>query len=630
MSRFLLALSGWCLALAGCSVTALAEREESIASNHCVVNSDCPGQPCVDSLCSAATGSLSTVLFEVLPRASVGQIAGAHLFKVVEDLPLAISSADFRYALRLNDLSTVTGQVTASLPSGCDVLFKGADGASLLPQASDGSIPARVRFSPVERMWGLAAQNTDAPLPTGLSGVTPASYPFQVQLPGGAFDVYVTPFDVEPSSVMSAHCVLPPYLIRSLELGGTTSLKLAVPTPTHLDLSVRWPEGAQSLDGWSIDLLEPITGQVISTRVELKLPTSEAGSLVYAAPVDYIPVLNDDPSVTGSELVRLSPPANVVAPSLYFDRAGLSLFSPNTGVIDKLAAFPTPISFEGSVVAAASGDGVPASVTLTATEISGVPVGTYPSFIRQTATASDGTFKLQLLPGTYDVVAVPVASVDAQQAPLASARTTWKVLTSPAEQAGSAILLNASTTLTGNVFTSVGGGARGAQVTAQVAPASVASNVFDRATGHFSDEQVPLVPRAVNALIENQSGAFTMYAEPGIYDFSVRPPDGSGFAWLVVPGLNLLATSGAVALPDLSLPPPLPVPLSALLVDRANSVAQLSGAAVRLYALLDDKGSPTTDPRAAKSAVRVAETRLDANANATVLLPAQLNSPITF
>jgi hypothetical protein len=141
---------------------------------------------------------------------------------------------------------------------------------------------------------------------------------------------------------------------------------------------------------------------------------------------------------------------------------------------------------------------------------------------------------------------------------------------------------------------------------------------------------VPLVPRAVNALIENQSGAFTMYAEPGIYDFSVRPPDGSGFAWLVVPGLNLLTTSGAVALPDLSLPPPLPVPLSALLVDRANSVAQLSGAAVRLYALLDDKGSPTTDPRAAKSAVRVAETRLDANANATVLLPAQLNSPITF
>jgi len=53
----------------------------------------------------------------------------------------------------------------------------------------------------------------------------------------------------------------------------------------------------------------------------------------------------------------------------------------------------------------------------------------------------------------------------------------------------------------------------------------------------------------------------------------------------------------------------------------------LEGAAVRAYALLDSEGSPTTDSKAAVSAVRVAEGRVDSARHATLLLPAKLDRP---
>jgi hypothetical protein len=123
-------------------------------------------------------------------------------------------------------------------------------------------------------------------------------------------------------------------------------------------------------------------------------------------------------------------------------------------------------------------------------------------------------------------------------------------------------------------------------------------------------------------VIDDVSGNFTFYAERGTFDFSVRPPEGSGFAWLVQPGLDLNA--GPVALDVKRLPGPLHLTLNLALP--SGDSALLTGAHVRAYALLGEPGKLASSPETAVSAVPVAEGRVDARGDATLVLPARLET----
>jgi hypothetical protein len=147
--------------------------------------------------------------------------------------------------------------------------------------------------------------------------------------------------------------------------------------------------------------------------------------------------------------------------------------------------------------------------------------------------------------------------------------------------------------------------------------------VFARSLG-----QLPLVPRATSAAVDDLSGEFTLFADPGpsdkpnLFDLSVRPASGSGYAWALLPRFPVMV--GGPDPMDLRLPAPVALELTAELRGMLHSETVLAGANLRVYALLDETGMPTSDPALAKSAVAIAEASLDATAHATVLLPPAL------
>lgn len=617
MSRLIRLLSFGCL-LAGCSVTELRERDRNIAVNECSPDRGCPeGQGCSPLGCIAPMGTLSSLLFEVTPGLSSDTTRTAQFFKQFEKVPL-VPTADLlgngSVSLDLPSVVSVSGSLNAA---GCELTFSDPGGVPLAPSI-DGSIPARLTFVPSQQLWGLATSSASTTT-VGNSG----SYSFQVSLPGGAYDVYVEPFSAAESPPGQAKsCTAVPQLFREQDLTRSSSLKLALATPKHIELKFRFADTDQNLEGWRVDMVEPVTGRVISNTVELDAPTRGPGTLLYTASMDYVPVWGDDPKLTHGELVRLSPPKQAVAPTLFFWREGLEWASPGEGLVDQLSAFPSPVSFSGSV-SAPDGTGVPASVTFTATEISGVPGGLFPSFIRHVETDARGLFRVELLPGKYKAIAAP--SVTLEDRPYALSTTALTVPTEPPIQAGATLSVSPALLVQGSAFTSRGEGAWGAIVTAEVSPSRVTTNAFERAIG-----DLPIVPRAANDTIGDPSGNFQLFTEPGVYDLFVRPPTSSGYAWLVMPGFEpaLGATETPdIALPELYLPAPVPVEFDVNWPGNKEPDPLLVAASINAYALLDATGAPTTDARAAVSAVRVAEGRLNEFGRVTLLLPAKVDQP---
>ncbi|MFZ5896773.1 MAG: carboxypeptidase-like regulatory domain-containing protein [Myxococcota bacterium] len=605
------------LSLSGCSVAALSERDSSIAVNECT-DDRCPeGMQCSSMGCIAQTGTLSNLLFEVAPGLSAQSYSGLQFFQVGNGVPLVSDD----YSLALNDVINVSGSLSAT---GCELNFRTADGASTLTPSTDGSIPAKVSFLPSERLWGLATSTISVTTELRRKDDS-TSYVFEASLPGGSYDIYVEPF--APSEPATGSCAVLPQLFRAQDLQRSTNLKLGLANPKHLDLKLFFPEGEQSLDGWRVDMLEPVTGRVVSNAIELELPTRLDGSLLYSLGIDYVPVWGDDPKITHGELVRLTPPQHSDAPSLFFWREGLEWASAGSGVIDQLGIFPNAVSYAGRVTDTTSDarPGVPASVTFTATEVTGVSSGLFPSFIRSTKTDERGRFKLDLLPGTYRAIASPILPTNASQRPFAISTTELTVLPDRDEQDGATLSVQPMFEVQGNVLTPTGIGARGASVSAEVSPARLTTSIFELSTG-----DLPAVPRSSNSVIGDSSGTFSLFTAPGVYDLSVRPPASAGFAWLVIPGFEPPAPSNGLdlVLPEpLRMPAPLPIKLSVAFQGRNDSNVLLNGAAVRAYALIDATGAATTDSKAAVSAVRVAEARLDATGAATLLLPAKLDRP---
>jgi hypothetical protein len=89
----------------------------------------------------------------------------------------------------------------------------------------------------------------------------------------------------------------------------------------------------------------------------------------------------------------------------------------------------------------------------------------------------------------------------------------------------------------------------------------------------------------------------------------------------------LAIATDTVEVGALRLVAPVQLDLTAELRDNPLSEGLLSGANLRVYALLDAAGMPTNDAALAKSAVAIAESSLDSAAHARVLLPPALGQP---
>lgn len=539
--------------------------------------------------CRAMEGTIEALLLEITPPADAPAIAGVRFVQPLSDLDVRGGEL----ALDLGHVALVQGTVTSAPESTACAPAAGEGEAPSL----DGSLPGRVTLTPRSRQLGVASPNhaSDAVLVDG-------GYRFRAAVPPGRYDIYV-----EPREVLG-ECVRPPHLFldRAVE-AGDVDLRLKLAVPQQLEVLVRWPVLDSTLDGWVLDIIERESGRLLSTRAVLDTGRVAGDGLEYTVSLAFVPA---DPAGTGLELVRLSPPPGVAAPQLIVDRSVVELFQEGQGIIDQLRSLPRPVRVMGQVSAGYSTASVAATVSLVATELRMISPGTVAAFERVVEADASGQFGVDLLPGTYRVVAYPPVGSG-----LSPTEAVWQISSNEEVQAGRVVELVSSAEIGARVFGPGRGVVAGASVQAAASAGSNAAGVLDRALGRTS-----YTPRAEGALTDGD-GRFQMVADRGLFDLWVRPGAGSGFAWLVYPGLD--ATADAVLLGDLRLP--LPVGYTGV-VTSAGSGAGVSSALVRAYAYL--KGAElTNDPAEATAVVQVAESRTGAGGEFELLLPASLSAP---
>jgi hypothetical protein len=106
----------------------------------------------------------------------------------------------------------------------------------------------------------------------------------------------------------------------------------------------------------------------------------------------------------------------------------------------------------------------------------------------------------------------------------------------------------------------------------------------------------------------------------------VRPQEGTGFAWLVIPGLGVGTSPSSIAGTALGdLRSHLPVAYSGQVTVPGKTVRQpVPGALIRGYIYMSG-GAYTADSTRADSILQIAETRSDEMGGFDLLIPAALN-----
>jgi hypothetical protein len=585
-------------------------------------------------MCVADTGSLTSLFVEVTSPGSSPVVPGVPLLTQLElderGGPLDIVLPPLAKFIAIVQASRSVVQVDADKQTQrCELDFVGDEPGTHVLGAVDGSIPVSVSFVPRERIKfpGFPTTSYAASVdPLGWESATPAipgTLSFPVSVPAGSYDIYF-----EPRRAVPGACEIPPSLL--LDHNISMGFSIVLPAPSRLDVSVRWPAIGNSLKNWLLELLDPVTGRRISTQVRLGDPVISGSEATYTASLLYTPVYvskEGTPVVAedllGREIISLSPGAatadnlieEVAMPTILASRSALELFPNGSGgTIEQRTTLPAPVIIEGFVNAADEPKTLAANVTIVAKRIEGIDAGVLASFVREIEVPADGKFAIKLLPGDYEVRAVPTGGDDR-----AITTTVWEISGDKAYQGGRTIELAPSPLLRG-VATLPGSGSAASGASVRLAP-SAPSTQPDALAGALGD--VPPKPRAGVDLVSSD-GVFEIPVDPGAFDLTVRPDAGSRFGWYVDSRLAIAAAEGDHELSDrIALPWPIAYRGRVLLDSEVET--PLAGALIRAYAYVTADGVFTSDPAEARSVVQVAETRADGDGNYELLIPASLN-----
>lgn len=620
------ALAAVALGLASaCNVTALADRERTRAVNECTSDDDCGSGVCRVGSCVATEGSFTGLLFELKPTSGAGWLAGKSQFAAF-DIPRdgGVRSLSFGGGTRLT--------IRIEAPEACGrLLFQSRDGIPVYA-ANDRTIPARVTLRPAVRALGINVESYTAEVDT-TNFQNPAnpiggdSYSVTLGVPTGFYDVYIEPrpviFDDSASLEERVRCSLPPQLLRQQAIapqGVDLLLKLA--PAAGLDLEVRFPP-EQSLGGWQLDVLEP-SGSLISSRV----PIPADAKTNYTVGLSYNPVAfsgDTTSSRSGDELIRISPPASTIAPTLLFERRALELIERGRGVVAPLLRLPAVVTVEGQVRTRDSIEPVRGVVTLTATRVLAAPPGIFATFSSRIPTDRDGRFSARLVAGSYRVQVTPEASLGENAADLKLSTADWEVPAEPRVQSGRVLAVDPLLRVSGRAVLGWNNtAALGSIVGFDPAVPIPSPDVLARSLG---DVSVP--PRAVRTAIADASGDFSFTADTGTQDFFVRPPEASGVPWLVVP--NVLLENEPRQLGRLALPLPVRLEGEAHLgAPAAMPSAALAQAHLIAYAMVDAELRPVAQLAQAHRVIPIAEGRVDGAGRYQLSVPATLNGAGQF
>lgn len=594
--------------LSACDVASVREAPSAIARNQCESDADCGGGTCVFKQCRSRNGTFQNLLFEVTPPANGSPIAGVQFLIPNKDLSEGDAS------LSLQQVSQVTGQVKAEMLK-CPPQF--GEPGNVLAKANDLSVPAVVSLLPAASWLGLYSPG--AVVQAEL--IDTKYFSFSAKVTPGLYDIYVQPHRQPDES-----CPVPPLLLRGQEISsGPVSLSILLPEPSVFELHVAWTRGDGGLNGWTVDMLDSKTGRTISNRVPLAL--AKGSTTDYSATLAYNPVLAlGKPSAQqADQWIRLSPPedlpTNIALPTVIMARSALALFDANRGTLTDFTSLPPTVHLVGQVTSGSRPQPVLATVTLAASEINGMSDGVLASFTRTVNISADGhTFDVYLPPGKYRVSTAPQAPLYPSRdsdIPLAADLRNWVVPQMPTEQQGKVIELGNALPITGRVLNASGLPVSTAQVQASASPKALSESESLRALL----DGPSFVPRA-SAGDVNSMGDFTLKADPGTFDISVRPNDDTGFAWLVLSRVPVTTANAGISLGQLTMP--LPVSYGGT-VTVGDTPEVVPGALVRAFIYLKDGQYTTNQDRDADSVLQVAETRADQDGHFDILIPAELN-----
>lgn len=486
--------------LVGCSLTNAPEVDPK--TNECSADTDCgDGATCVlaaskNRVCASKSSELGSVILEVQ---LTGGTQASYLF---------LDTFSF-------DGTSDTGQaksVDITLPAPVSVT-----GAIHAPQvdtkcrAGDTSVPANVTFH--RRSHGGPLRYEVAAIGTSaIEGLDTAAYSLSV--PPGAYDVYF-----EPKIIPGCEATppAPPQLMTDVRVEGE-SLVIEPPEEALASLTgtVLVPAAA-SLEGWVLEIVDPVYGHVISDR--LMLLGAEQGQITIGDnELRYHAIANP--------LLRLRDPEGDL--SVHWVLAALDLDLDDHIEIDlgDLVAEPMPIQ---ATIIDANGALVPSgNVVIQSLALTG-SANQNASFRVSTTSDENGVITVNLVPGTYVVTIVPETT---GAAPYIG---TWEI-TDDAGGSGRGFELATQPVIRGVVQDSSGDVLAAAPVF--VSPVRAVQNDYFSQVLSKPDPALqsswPTRPQAVSS---TPDGSFELAVDPGRVNLLVQMPPDTGYPWFVLPSV---------------------------------------------------------------------------------------------
>jgi hypothetical protein len=613
-------------------------------------------------VCSQEQGELTHLLFEITPPASDPVYGGAR-FLTIMDLSAAPPDG-------VPDRGIEAGWIELNVRPRVPV----SGSVSAPPDQSDcvsgagSTLPVSLTFTPREHLFGLSVPSYDLTATRDASG----EYTFRGSLPPGNYDVYMRP----NTQALSESCLAIPQIFHKRQIGSTFKpFEQTALASLQLTFS-----GDDNHDGWVVDMVHPVTGEVISNRVRLSAAHRDPMTNALRAKLYYSRDA-DDFITPGTELVRLTPPPdpNVVAGTVFLQRSGLEIAAAGEGTIGDIFRFGNPVNYQAWVWKKddpnqeQSDIPVPATVSFAARDLDDMADGVLTLFNRSADVDPKGQVRVQLLPGQYRVrVTPPGVVVKDDLGQLSSLETTVTVWPnengSASVQGGNVIGVPVASKLIGRVL---------AESDRQPVP-----NVEVRASASEQElcpvavdgEQAvpctmrdavltkvravdPFVPRTRTGLSQ-PDGEFVVdgldcrqcSVGGGVrFDLSLRPPPETRLPWLIVPAYYLPGGEKHIPQPLVIKRPVAhavrltygdPAPLAGSDPQSTGVPPVLAGALVRVYALLSDQQRLLTDAadtepcvtvaasqtgHCVQSVLQVAELRSGDTGEFLLLLPPNLN-----
>lgn len=586
------------VASSGCGLP--LQEEVAVLSNSCRSNSECAnGATCAsiasgESACVAVRVDLPGLLLEVRPNPSAS-IAADTSYLVDPGNPGKYQFAQESLDLQRSDPAGILQPFDVRLPKlvtiARGVVQASVEDASPSCTPAERAVPADIELQRVSSFVGIpsaryvATTSPGDPVPAFKMAVVPDSY-----------NVYVSPIPASTGAdkASCAIATLPPAYFPSQSIDMDADLNISLPPLKLLHGTLAVPQGA-SLDGWAIEIVEPSSGHPISTTSSL---SQVVGADVVAFELSYFWTFKDSP------IIRLRPPDNTLGPMVHWELASADLSGGGSVTLTLSDVDLRPKHVEARVVDA-DGQPVVASIELQSTKLSGL---TNASYKVSTETGADGAFSAELLLGDYRVLARPILD-DSKALGLAS----WVV---KAEDlcCGRTIELSERTTLAGAVRTPNGLALADSSIVSSPSlprPSKYLATVLGLAV---------VLPREASAFSDS-AGAFAIGVDPGQYDLSIRPREGSYFSWIVRSRVTVSPSQDARrAVSNLGwLEGGYPAILRGTIQDGAGAV--VAGAVVRAWLPAPDTGSPDA---AAETVIQVAEAKTDDGGRYVLPLPSSL------